>query len=84
MNKQFTAEDIRNAKEVYLFDEGILYVVDDDDEAYGFTRCSDAWFHKRNFWDYFETSSMLSYFTLITKEEAAQLYTQWITNRMME
>lgn len=81
MSKQFTAEDIRNAKEVHLFDGGILYVVDHDDEAYGFTQNSQEWFHKANFWDCFETSTMLSYFTPITKENAARLFESWTSNR---
>ena len=81
MTKQFASEDILNAKEVHLYDDYILYVVDHDDEAYGFTEHSEAWFHKANFWDYFETSTMLSFFTPITKEEAAKLYEGWISNR---
>lgn len=78
MKRNFSADDIRNAREVHLFDEGILYVVDHDDEAFGFTRESAEWFHKANFWDYFESETMLSCFTPITKDEAAKLYTKWI------
>jgi len=78
MKRNFSADDIRNAKEVHLYNEGILYVIDHDDEAFGFTRGSAEWFYKENFWDYFESETMLSYFTPITKDAAADLYTQWI------
>ena len=82
MVKQLTVRDILAAQEVYLYDGGILYVIDDDDEAYGFTQGSKEWFHKTNFWDYFETSSMLSYITIITKEEAVQMYEGWMAKHV--
>lgn len=77
MSKQFSANDILNAKEVYLYDNGILYLVDKDDEAYGFSRGCTEWYHKGNFRDYFESETMLSYIRSITKEEAVQIYLTW-------
>ncbi len=77
MNKQFTAAEIRSAKEVHLYNSETLYIVDADDEAYGFCRFGSEWFHKSNFWDYFESETMMSYFTPITKDEAATLYEEW-------
>ena len=76
MEMQFTARDIRNAQEVHLYNNACLYIVIDG-EAYGFYENSSGWFHKENFWDYFESDLMLTYFTPITKEEAAQLYMGW-------
>ena len=77
MNKQFTADEIRTAKEVHLYNGDILYIVDANDEAYGFYRFGSGWYHKSNFWDYFESETMMSYFTSITKDEAAELYLSW-------
>ena len=77
MEKQFTVLDILNAKEVYFYNQETLYIVNDSDEAYGFHKNSYGWFHKENFWDYFESSTMLSYFTPISKEQAANLYQEW-------
>lgn len=77
MDRQFTVEDIRLAKEVHLFDGNTLYVIDEDYEAYGFYRYGGEWFHKSSFWDYFESEIMMSYFTPITKIEAAELYETW-------
>lgn len=75
--KKFTAEEIKRVKEFHLYDGDTLYVIDSDDEAYGFYRYGGEWFHKSNFWDYFESSDMLSYFTPITKNEATELYESW-------
>jgi len=77
MSKQFSAQDILNAKEVHLYDNGILYVVDKDDEAYGFCKGSTEWFRKENFWDYFGPETMMSYISSVTKEEAVQMYLTW-------
>lgn len=75
--KKFTAEEIKRAKEFHLYDGDTLYVIDSNDEAYGFYRYDGEWFHKSNFWNYFESSDMLSYFTPITKNEATELYESW-------
>ena len=77
MNKQFTADEIRATKEVHFYNGDTLYIVDSDDEAYGFYRFGSGWYHKSNFWDYFESETMMSYFTPITKDEAADLYLSW-------
>ena len=77
MNKQFTVDDIRAAKEVHLYNSETIYIVDADCEAYGFYRFGSEWFHKSNFWDYFESEIMMSYFTPVTKDEAATLYEEW-------
>lgn len=80
MEYQFTEQDILNAKKVYLFDKGILYVVDHEDNAYGYCQGGGRWFLKENFWDYFDSEMMLAYFDCITKEKAAQLYLDWKKN----
>ena len=49
MEYQFTEQDILNAKKVYLFDTGILYVVDHEDNAYGYCQGGGGWFLKENF-----------------------------------
>lgn len=78
MQYQFTTEDILKAGEVYLYNEETLYIVDENREAYGFYKYGSAWFHKENFWDYFESSLMLSYFRPITKQEAVGIYHAWL------
>ena len=80
MEYQFTEQDILNAKKVHLYDKGILYIVDHDDNAYGYCQGGGSWFHKENFWDYFDSEMMLAYFDCITKEEAVQLYLDWRKN----
>ena len=77
MDRQMTVQDIRNAKEIYVYDKDILYIVDQADEAYEFRKAGNGWFHKTNFWDYFDSSLMLPYLSIITKEEAVQLYPKW-------
>lgn len=77
MSRQLTKKDILNAQEVHFYNDSILYVVIDDDKIYGITEGSSEWFKKENFWDYFESSLMLSYFTPITKEEAVRMYESW-------
>lgn len=77
MEKNFTANEIREAKQAHLFDGNTLYVVDHNDEVYGYYRYGGGWFHKANFWDYYESTEMLSYLSPITKDEAAELYESW-------
>lgn len=77
MEKQFTVSDILSAKELYFYNQEILYIVDETDEAYGFHKDGSEWFHKENFWDFFDSSMMLSYFSTVTKEEAAKMYQEW-------
>ena len=80
MEYQFTEQDILNAKEVYLFDNGILYIVDHNDDAYGYCQGGGGWFFKENFWDYFDSRLMLAYFNCPSKEEAVQMYREWNKN----
>lgn len=77
MSRQLTKKDILNAKEVHFYDNSVLYVVIDDDEVYGNTEGCLKWFEKENFWEYFGSSLMLSYFRTITKEEAVRMYEAW-------
>ena len=78
MSKDFSVEDILNAKDVHLYCKDTLYIVDQNDEAYGYIMGGSGWFHKENFWDYFDSSLMLSYFEHPTKEEAVRIYLDWI------
>ena len=77
MDKQLNVNDILNAKEIYLYDNDTLYVVDKNDDAYGFSEGREIWYHKSNFWDYFESEAMLYYLRKLTKEEAVELYQKW-------
>ena len=77
MDLPFTEEDIWNATELYIYDKGILYIVDGKGNAYGFCQGSKRWFSKKNFEDYFDSSLMLTYLSIPTKEEAVQLYRSW-------
>ncbi len=78
MNKQFTADDIRQAKEIYYYNNHVLFIVDANNEAYGYYPGCRGWYHKGNFWDYFESDVMMSYFSDITHEEAAKIYEKWL------
>ena len=49
----------------------------EEDEVYGLHKGSQSWFEKKNFYDYFESSWMMSYFSSITKEEAADMVEEW-------
>lgn len=75
-NIRITAADIRTAQEVHLYKNDTLFVVIGD-RVYGFQEGGSAWFQKENLWDYPESDLMMTYFTRITREEAAQLYLGW-------
>lgn len=77
MSKQLTKEDILNSHSVYLYMENTIYVEIKNDEVYGFTKGGLEWYKKENFYDYFESSLMMSYFSSITKEEAAAMVEEW-------
>lgn len=77
MSRQLTKKDILNTKEVHFYDNSVLYVVTDEGAVYGTTEGCLEWFEKENFWEYFESSLMLSYFRPITKEEAVWMYEAW-------
>lgn len=73
MDKQLTKEDINNAKQVDVYNNSGVFVVTPDDEAYGHSLGGGDWYHKENHWDYWESSLMLSCFSVITKEEVLAL-----------
>ena len=77
MDKQLNANDILNAKEIYLYDNDTLYVVDKNDDAYGFSEGRESWYYKSNFWDYFDSEVMMSYLDKLEIEEAVELYKKW-------
>ena len=71
MDKQLTKADVLNSKNAYLYNEDSIFV-ECKDEVYGFNEKNLEWYIKSNFYDYFESSLMLSYIKSITKEEALQ------------
>lgn len=78
MEKQLTVSDILNSKEIYLYTyNDTIYVIDEKDNAYGFSEGCTGWYRKDNFWDYFESETMLYYLRILTKEEAVELYLKW-------
>lgn len=78
MSKQLTKEDILNSQSVHLYMEDVIYVELEGDEVYGFNKGGLEWYKKDNFFDYFDSSLMRSYFSSITKEEAANMVEEWI------
>ena len=82
MDKQLTKEDIKNAKQVDLYNNSVVFVVMPDDEAYGHSLGGGDWYHKENYWDYWESSLMLSYFSEITKEDVLALMDKWEKQKM--
>ena len=78
MERQLTAKDILEAREVHFYDGDTLFVVFGDDKVYGFHKGGDGWYKKNNFWDYFDSSLMMSYFECLTNEQAAELYEKWM------
>lgn len=79
MSRQLNREDILNSQSVHLYTENVIYVEIEDDEVYGFNKGGSEWYKKENFYDYFESSLMMSYFSSITKEEAADMVEEWIS-----
>jgi len=71
-------EDILKSKAVYLYNEDTVYVEIAEDEVYGLYKNKCLWYKKNNFYDYFESSLMMSFFTSITKEEATNIIEKWI------
>lgn len=88
MYRQITREDLLESREIVLYDKEILYVAaDGDGEVYGITAGRDRWFHKANYWDYYDSEMMLSYLDPLTPDEAAALLDQWgyqLRERKME
>ena len=77
MSRQLTREEILNTQRVYLYEESVIYVEVEEDEVYGFNKGGSEWYKKDNFYDYFDSSLMMSYFSSITKEEAADMVEEW-------
>ena len=71
-------KDIMNAVEITLYSDAVLYIVDENDDAYGFHKIDKKWIYKQNYYDYFDSSLMLQYFKILTTEEAVELYEQWM------
>lgn len=71
-------KDIMNAVEITLYSDTVLYIVDENDDAYGFYKIDKKWIYKQNYYDYFDSSLMLQYFKILTPEEAVELYEQWM------
>lgn len=71
-------KDIMNAVEITLYNDTVLYIVDENDDAYGFHKNDKKWTYKQNYYDYFDSSLMLQYFKILTPEKAVELYKQWM------
>ncbi len=85
MARQLKREDILGAKEIYLYMDSIIYVVlDDSDKAYGIEKGSLDWREKNNFYDYFDSKLMLSYFSVLSPEAAVSMIENWQTNEQKE
>ena len=73
-------EDILKATEIRLYLGNVIYIVDENDDAYGFHKESKKWEYKRNYYDYFDSYLMLEYFETLSPEEAVELYKEWISD----
>ena len=76
--KYIGKDEIRNAKSVHLYNESTLYVELKEDEVYALDKGYAEWYKKDDFYDYYDSSLMLSYFESISKEEAADLAEEWM------
>ena len=84
MERQLTREDILNAKAIHLYNEDTIYVeLNDTEDVYGSYKGGE-WFVKGNFWDYWDSSIMLSYFQYLTPDEAFKLLDKWQTERKLD
>lgn len=84
MERQLTREDILNAKAIHLYNEDTIYVeLNDTEDVYGSYKGGE-WFVKGNFWDYWDSSIMLSYFQYLTPDEAFKLLDKWQTERELD
>lgn len=72
-------EDILKATEIRLYLGNIIYIVDENDDAYGFDKFEKKWHYKRNYYDYFDSYLMLEYFEILSPEEAVALYKEWLS-----
>lgn len=77
MTRQLTRQDILNAKAIHLFNQITVYVeLNDTEDVYGSYNGTD-WFIKDNFWDYFDSELMLSYFEMLTPQKTFKLFEKW-------
>ena len=77
MTRQLTKEDILNAKAIHLFNETTVYVeLNDTEDVYGSYKGGE-WFVKVNFWDYWDSELMLSYFEMLTPQKTFKLFEKW-------
>lgn len=44
-------KDIMNAVEITLYSDAVLYIVDENDDAYGFHKIDKKWIYKQNSYD---------------------------------
>ena len=77
MERQLTRKEILNAKAIHLYCGDTVYVeLNDKEDVYGI--CKDRkWFVKENFWDFFDSTLMLSYFQPLTAGKALELLEVW-------
>lgn len=81
MDRQLTRDEILNAKAVHLYNDNTVFVeLDGCDDVYGSVDGIN-WYVKNNFWDYFESELMMSYFQMLTPEEALELFDKWNKER---
>ena len=77
MKYQLTLDDIRNSKALHLYSESTIYVeLKGTEDVYATCNGVD-WFVKDNFWDYWDSSLMLSYFQSLTTDEAIKILNEW-------
>ncbi len=76
MDKQFTQAEILLARNAFVEDD-TLYVVDDNDKVYGFTKQDKKWFLKEKFWEEFNSNFAMPNLTRINTQLAANLYYEW-------
>ena len=77
MTRQLTKEDILKAKAIHLFNKTTVYVeLNDTEDVYGSYMGGD-WFVKDNYWDYWESELMLSYFEMLTPQKTFRLFEKW-------
>lgn len=79
MDIVISRDDIVKAKEVYLFNQDTLYIIDDNETPYGLIKGQKEWFIKESFWDYFDSRLMMTYLQVPSKEEALKIYDEWIS-----
>lgn len=77
MERKFTAEQIRDMREAYLYGGDTLYAVDHDGTAYGFDRFWGTWYRRSGFLDFFESEAVGCSMECVSGEAAATVYAEW-------